>query len=66
MLTELRDERAQIEEAITAIEHLASGRGKRRKVVGQGTLGEIFHTQDFRTSQHLARAKARLPGTSPT
>lgn len=30
MLAELRDERAQIEEAIIAIEHLASGRGKRR------------------------------------
>ena len=30
MLAELRQERAQIEEAILAIEHLASGRGKRR------------------------------------
>jgi hypothetical protein len=30
MLAELRVERAQIEEAIMAIEHLASGRGKRR------------------------------------
>ena len=30
MLAELREERAQIEEAIIAIEHLASGRGKRR------------------------------------
>jgi len=30
MLAELRQERAQIEEAIMAIEHLASGRGKRR------------------------------------
>jgi len=30
MLAELREERAQIEEAIMAIEHLASGRGKRR------------------------------------
>jgi hypothetical protein len=30
MLAELRDERAQIEQAILAIEHLASGRGKRR------------------------------------
>ena len=30
MLAELRQERAQIEEAIMAIEHLASGRGKHR------------------------------------
>jgi len=30
MLAVLREERAQIEEAIMAIEHLASGRGKRR------------------------------------
>jgi hypothetical protein len=30
MLAELRQERAQIEEAILTIEHLASGRGKRR------------------------------------
>ena len=30
MLAELREERAQIEEAIFAIEHLATGRGKRR------------------------------------
>jgi hypothetical protein len=30
MLAELRDERMQIEQAILAIEHLATGRGKRR------------------------------------
>ncbi len=30
MLADLRDERAQIEEAIIVIERLASGRGKRR------------------------------------
>jgi hypothetical protein len=30
MLADLRHERAQIEEAIIAIERLASGRGKRR------------------------------------
>jgi hypothetical protein len=30
MLEDLHDERAQIEQAILAIEHLASGRGKRR------------------------------------
>ena len=30
MLTELREERAQVEEAILALERLASGRGKRR------------------------------------
>lgn len=30
MLAELREERQQIEEAILAIERLASGRGKRR------------------------------------
>jgi hypothetical protein len=30
MLAELRDERMQIEQTILAIEHLASGRGKRR------------------------------------
>ena len=29
MLAELRDERMQIEQAILAIEHLATGRGKR-------------------------------------
>lgn len=29
MLAELQEERTQIEEAIIAIEHLASGRGKR-------------------------------------
>jgi hypothetical protein len=30
MIAELQQERRQIEEAILAIEHLASGRGKRR------------------------------------
>jgi hypothetical protein len=30
MLAELQEERTQIEQAILAIEHLASGRGKRR------------------------------------
>jgi hypothetical protein len=30
MLAELRQERAQVEEAILALERLASGRGKRR------------------------------------
>ena len=30
ILAELRDERTQIEQAILAIEHLATGRGKRR------------------------------------
>ena len=30
MLTDLRQEREQIEEAITTLERLASGRGKRR------------------------------------
>jgi len=30
MLAELRDERLQIEEAITTLERLAQGRGKRR------------------------------------
>jgi len=57
ILTELREERRQIEEAIVSLERLAQGRGRRRG------RPPAWMSQTQATAQPIAKRRGRPPGS---